>query len=85
MSDDVERLTLRLMLEAEAEAIDNIQDGTLEELIDFYQGAIIDVLDNGDNIKKYVENDRPEIIFSTFRILKDIMAEIEYRIKEKKI
>jgi len=85
MSDDVERLTLRLMLEAEAEAIDNIPDGTLEELIDFYQGAIIDVLDNGDNIKKYVENDRPEIIFSTFRILKAIMAEIEYRIKEKKI
>ena len=85
MSDDVERLTLRLILEAEAEAIDNIPDGTLEELIDFYQGAIIDVLDNGDNIKKYVENDRPEIIFSTFRILKAIMAEIEYRIKEKKI
>ena len=89
MLDDILEEIRRKMLEAEGEVYDKLSDYSLEVLVDFYHSVNEDVLDNAKCLEHIVKSEHrkygQEAIFSTFRILKAILAEIEYRIKENKI
>ena len=83
----IEELRLA-MLQAEEEIIDTLYDRSLEDLIIFYHEVAEDVLDDAKHIENIIHRNSKaghEAIFSTFRVLKSILAEIEYRIKENKI
>jgi hypothetical protein len=77
------------MIEAEQRVINDIPNKTLDNLISLFYLSNTGILDSPERIeyildesvrsRKYGE----EVIFSTCRISKAILAEIEYRIKEK--
>lgn len=69
------------MLKAEEKVMDEIPELTLEELINFYSALSEDIYFDTDCIEIY-RNSSQEAILSTFRVIKAILAEIEYRIKE---
>jgi hypothetical protein len=78
----------KLVLIAEGELIDALSDCSMAELVDAFQGVTEELFDRSESIEEMLEVDREykqEIVFSTARVLKAILAEIEYRIRENKI
>jgi hypothetical protein len=77
------------MLEAEEEVLLRLPtEYSLEELVNFFHSAHLRVLDSAETIEGILQHRREysqEGIFSTFRILHAVLAEIEYRIRENKI
>ena len=88
MSNTSDDIPLEVLLELEEELIDSFTERTFEELlsilkeiqkellndIELFQGAL---KDDPDNAK--------DTAYSIFRVMKAILAEIEYRLKENKI
>jgi len=78
----------RKMIEAEQKVISEIPDKTLENLIALFYLSQNNILDNPKGITSILDHDihrkyGEEALYSTFRVLKAVLAEIEYRIKEK--
>jgi hypothetical protein len=77
------------MIEAEQHVINDIPNKTLDNLVTLFHLSNAGILESSERIeyilgesvrsRKYGE----EVIFSTCRLSKAILAEIEYRIKEK--
>jgi hypothetical protein len=88
LDNNTEDKLYELLIEDEEELIDDLKNLTLEDLVYFYQAVNEDILDNGKSIEYILKQNQKygrDALFSTFRILKAILAEIEYRIKENKI
>lgn len=87
MADNVEIFKAR-MLKAEEEVLDTFEHRSLEGLIFFFNEASKEIFEDSSLIEEmaHSHNDAGyEAVFSTFRVLKGIMAEIEYRLRENKI
>lgn len=88
MLDDNSEIIQQEMLKTEAELIDAISEASLDGLIDIFHRVSNETLDTAELIEDLLSVDREytkEAVFSTFRVLKAVLAEIEYRIKENKI
>ena len=75
------------MLEAEVELYDDFPNLSLDELVDLFQGAQTTVLDDKNFMRSILEHHSEygkEAIFSTIRVVRAALTEIEYRIKEDK-
>lgn len=84
-NESSEQSLIKTMLSAEEKLLDVLPEFSLDELIDTFIGTESDILDNHTNLKIILgENGEAGkvAIFSTFRVMKAILAEIEYRIIE---
>jgi hypothetical protein len=79
------------MLKTEVETLEQIPDYSLYDLVNFYYLANEGIMnDSGQRLKNILNSGDKrkfgeEAIFSTFRLLRAVLAEIEYRIRENKI
>ncbi len=89
MLKDVLKETLRIMLEAEEEMYTELPDFSVNELVDFFSHSQHNMLDSYEHLERLTNGEYKEIskevVFSTFRVMKAILAELEYRINEDKI
>lgn len=88
MSDNILEVLQQKMLEAEEDLFDSLPDQPLDDLIELFHDAQKNVLDTAKTTEGILKQNRrfgQEALFSTFRVLKAILAEIESRIKENKI
>lgn len=77
------------MLEAEGKFIDDLPVCTMSELLIFYTSTSQILVEGGRDLNNIMaETDNilmpEEAFYSAIRVLKAILAEIEYRIREKK-
>ena len=88
MIEDLLEEAKREMLESEANLIDGLPDISLDELIEVFNMASERSLSTSTYIENILQHKREfsqELFFSNFRVVRAVLAEIEYRIKENKI
>jgi hypothetical protein len=77
------------MIEAEEKVINDIPNKSLEKLVQLFHAAHMQILDNSERVELILSDAirfrgyGEEVMFSTFRLIKAVVAELEYRIKEK--
>jgi hypothetical protein len=76
------------MLESEVDLIDDLPNVSLDELLEIFHLASERSLSTSEYIENFLQHRREfsqELFFSNFRVIKAVLVEIEYRIKENKI
>ena len=88
MLDQPSEESIQEMITAEEQLIDTLGNISIELLVSMCNQIQEKVFYDDGYIETVLEDDRrfgQESVFSAFRVLKAIMAEIEYRIKENLI